>query len=79
MADSGVAYDVSGFPTDLWKRVPSVEIYEQASSTEAWKEADDLAYFEAPILSSITTDVGGGGGVTVDGSRFNPLCPRANP
>ena len=81
MADTQ-AYDVgSSFPSDIWKQSDQVEASDSSSQTfpvTQWLERDGLSYYEAPILSSLTIDVGGGG-VTVSGARRNPLCPRANP
>ena len=77
MADTG-GYSTQDPPMDTFKAVDDPGIVQVDIVSDFWKVQDTIAVSEAPITSSITTDTGGGG-VTVDGGRANPLCPRANP
>ncbi len=75
MADTA-SYDVGAtIPVVLWESLGEATSTRVDDPGTEWNLQDLMATYEPPIYSSLTTDVG----TIVDGGRFNPLCPRANP
>lgn len=80
MADSA-GYDTSVvYGNDLWKANSASSGLDATAvfASDLWKQDSGLNYYEPHVASSYTVDVGGGG-VTIDGGRANPLCPRFIP